>query len=119
MTASLSLLFLLTILILAGQRMLIPGGIILGAFILFVLWLTTLIETAIQLYGSGANVNGNCNEYVSGQQFTGVSLETLAYLTQINICNCWKAAFAFEIVAAVLYVWIGILAYQVQNDLED
>jgi len=118
-TASLSLLFLLAILILAGQRMLIPGGIILGAFILFVLWLTTLIETAIQLYGSGANVNGNCNEYVSGQQFIGVSLETLAYLTQINICNCWKAAFAFEIVAAVLYVWIGILAYQVQNDLED
>jgi hypothetical protein len=34
----------------------------------------------------------------------------------MNICNCWKAAFAFEIVAAVLYVWIGILAFQVQND---
>jgi hypothetical protein len=118
-TASLSLLFLLAILILAGRRQLLPGAIILGAFILFVLWLTTLIETAVQLYGSAANVNGNCNQYVFGQQFTGVSLETLAYLTQANICNCWKAAFAFEIVAVVLYVWIGILAFQVQNDLGD
>jgi hypothetical protein len=118
-TAGLSLLFLLAILILAGRRQLLPGAIILGAFILFVLWLTTLIETAVQLYGSAANVNGNCNQYVSGQEFRGVSLETLAYLTQMNICNCWKAAFAFEIVAAVLYVWIGILAFQVQNDLGD
>ena len=119
MTAGLSLLFLLGILILAGRRQLLPGAIILGAFILFVLWLTTLIETAVQLYGSRANVSGNCNVYVSGEQFKGVSLETLAYLTQMNICNCWKAAFAFEIVAAVLYVWIGVLAFQVQNDPGD
>jgi len=96
--------------------MLIPGGILLGSFILFVLWLTTLIETAIQLYGAKANVNGNCSQYVTGQPFKGISVETLAYITQLNICNCWKAAFAFEIVAAVLYVWIMILAWQVQRD---
>jgi len=118
-TASLTLLFLITILILAGRRMLIPGGIFLGAFILFVLWLTALIETAIQLYGSAANINGNCQEYVTNQQFKGVSIETLAYLTQLNICNLWKTAFAFEIVAAVLFVWMMILAYQVQNDLDE
>ncbi len=99
--------------------MLIPGGIFLGAFILFVLWLTALIETAIQLYGSAANINGNCQQYVTNQQFKGVSIETLAYLTQLNICNLWKTAFAFEIVAAVLFVWMMILAYQVQNDLDD
>jgi len=118
-TASLTLLFLLAILILAGRRMLIPGGIFLGAFILFVLWLTALIETAIQLYGAGSDINGNCSQYVTGEQFKGVSIETLAYLTQLNICNSWKAAFAFEIIATVLFVWMMILAYQVNNDEDD
>lgn len=118
-TASLTLLFLLAILILAGRRMLIPGGIFIGAFILFVLWLTTLIETAVQLYGSAANVNGNCAQYVTGEQFHGVSIETLAYLTQLNICNLWKASFAFEIVATVLFIWMMILAWQVNQDEDD
>ena len=118
-TASLSLLFLATILVLAGRRMLIPGGILLGGFILFVLWLTALIETAIQLYGTSANINGNCQQYVTGESFRGVSIETLAYLTQLTICNLWKAAFAFEIVAAVLYIWIMVLAFQVQRGDDD
>ena len=118
-TASLSLLFLAAILVLAGRRMLIPGGILLGGFILFVLWLTALIETAIQLYGTSANINGNCQQYVTGESFRGVSIETLAYLTQLTICNLWKAAFAFEIVAAVLYIWIMVLAFQVQRGDDD
>ena len=105
-------------LILAGRRMLIPGGILLGGFILFVLWLTALIETAIQLYGPAANVNGNCSTYVvqEASQSKGIKIQTLVYLTQINICNCWKAAFAFEIVAVVLYLWIMVLAWQVQQE---
>ena len=114
-TASLTLLFLLLILILASRRQLIPGIILLGSFILFVLWLTALIETAIQLYGAG-NVNGNCQLYVSNQVYEGVSVETLAWLTQNNICNCWKAAFAFEVVASVLFFWMCILSWQVQQD---
>jgi len=117
--SSLSLLFLILILILASRKQLIPGGIILGSFILFVLWLTALIETSIQLYGPAANVNGNCSEYVSREAFTGVSIDTLAYLTQLNICNCWKTIFAFELVAVVLYLWMLILAYNVQNDQEE
>ena len=92
-----------------------PGGILLGSFILFVLWLTALIETAIQLYGSG-NVNSNCSTYVTNEEFTGVSIETLAWLTQNNICNCWKAIFAWEIVAAVLFLWMIVLAWNVQNN---
>ena len=50
-TAGLTILFLGVILVLAARRLLIPGVILLGSFILFVLWLTTLIETAIQLFG--------------------------------------------------------------------
>lgn len=113
-TGGLTIIFLVIILVLAARRMLIPGGILLGAFILFVLWVTTLIETAIQLYGRG-NVNGNCNNYVTGQEYTGVSIETLAWLTQDNICSCWKASFAWSIILAVLFLWMMVLSYQVQN----
>ncbi|KIW69034.1 hypothetical protein PV04_04938 [Phialophora macrospora] len=113
-TGSLTIVFLIIILILAARRMLIPGIILLGAFVLFVLWLTTLIETAVQLYGDG-NVNGNCNNYVNNQEFRGVSIETLAWLTQSNICSCWKASFAWSIILAVLFLWMMILSWQVQN----
>ena len=118
-TGGLTLIFLLVIMILGARRMLIPGGILIGSFILFVLWLTCLIETAIQLYGPQGNVNSNCNNYVNNQQYTGVSVETLAWLTQDNICSCWKAAFAWEIIATVLFFWMMILAWQVQNDDSD
>lgn len=91
----------------------------LGSFILFVLWLTLLIETSIQLYGPEANVNGNCQTYVERQAFTGTSVETLQYLTQMNICNCWRAAFAFEIVGTVLFLYMMVLAWQVQRDDAD
>jgi hypothetical protein len=114
--SALALVFLLIILILAGQRLLIPGIILLGSFILFVLWLTLLIETAIQLYGPAANVNGNCQTYVQRQAFTGVSVETLQYLTQNNICNCWRAAFSFEVVGTVFFLYMMVLAWQVQRD---
>lgn len=83
------------------------------SFVLFVLWLTGLIETAIQLYGSSANVNGNCN---SLQRFTGVSIETLAYLTQSTICGLWRASFGLEIVACVFFIWLIIMAWQVNRD---
>jgi hypothetical protein len=115
-TAGLTIIFLLVILVLAARRMLIPGVILLGSFILFVLWLTTLIETAIQLFGPAGNVNNNCNQFVTGQQYKGVTVETLAWLTQNNICACWKASFAWSIVLAVLFFWMMVLAWQVQRD---
>lgn len=115
-TAGLTILFLLIILVLAARRLLIPGVILLGSFILFVLWITTLIETAIQLFGPAGNVNANCNTYVTGQPYTGVTVETLAWLTQSNICACWKASFAWSIVLAVLFFWMMVLAWQVQRD---
>jgi hypothetical protein len=57
--------------------------------------------------------------YVYDQPFHGVSLQTLAYLTQKTICDLWRTAFAFEIVATVLYVWIIILAWQIQFGDDD
>jgi hypothetical protein len=114
--SALALLFLLIILILAAQRLLIPGLILLGSFILFVLWLTLLIKTAIQLYGPEGNVNGDCGRYVQSQPFVGTNIETLQYLTQINICNCWRAAFSFEVVGTVFFLYMMVLAWQVQRD---
>lgn len=83
----LALIFIVLILVLAFQAKLIPEIIILGSFVLFVLWLTGLIGTSIQLYGSIASVNANCQNYVESMEYRGASINTLAWLTQINICQ--------------------------------
>jgi hypothetical protein len=45
---------------------------------------------SIQLFGPDGGVNNNCNTYVFSMPFTGVSVDTLAYLEQKNICmNLW------------------------------
>ena len=78
--------FMILILVLIAQRMLLPGIVIIGTFMLFVLWLAGLIETSIQLFGT-SGVNSLCTTYISDQQFTGVKVETLAWLEQKNICE--------------------------------
>ncbi|KAK2764173.1 hypothetical protein FQN53_007043, partial [Emmonsiellopsis sp. PD_33] len=109
--AALSLIFLFLIIYLALQRTLIPEIIIVGSFILSVLWLTGLIGTSIQLYGSAANVNSNCQNYVSNFQYKGPSIQTLAWLTNMTVCNCWKAAFAFEVIITVFFLWMLVMAF--------
>lgn len=86
-TGALGVAFVATILILAAQRFLLPGIIIIGSFILFALWLTGLVETALQLYGGQANVNSNCQNYVTDMPWTGNTVEALAWLTQNSICE--------------------------------
>lgn len=139
--SALAVLFFILILSLISQRQLLPGIVIIGSFILFVLWLTALIETSIQLFGPSGSVNGNCQLYVQSQPFTGASLNTLAWLEQSNICkfpatyvrigncrmltfalsvgNCWKAAFAWEMIGTIFLLWMIVMAYQVQNDNYD
>ncbi|KAJ9193784.1 hypothetical protein DTO164E3_7713 [Paecilomyces variotii] len=116
-SSALGVAFVILILILAAQRFLLPGIIIIGSFVLFVLWLTGMIETAVQLYGSLANVNANCQNYVQNNAFRGNSIDTLAWLTQNNICNCWKTAFAFEVVNTVFYLWMMVMSWQVNRDI--
>lgn len=83
---ALTLAFIIMILFLIANRMLLPGIVMLGSFILFVLWITGLIETAIIDFGP-TNVNANCGSYVMGTPSTGVSVDTLAWLALINICK--------------------------------
>lgn len=59
---------------------------LLGSFILLVLFLAGLIETAIQLFGAG-NVSANCQRYVNNNKISGVSATTLAWLQQNSICK--------------------------------
>ena len=119
-TGCLTILFFAIILSLVGQRQLLPGIVILGCFILFVLYLTGLIETSIQLYGPTGSVNSYCNVYRSSSGFQqGQGEATLAYLQTREICNDWKAAFSFWIVGTVFLLWMMVMAWQVQKDVFD
>lgn len=38
----------------------------------------------------------------------------------IDVCwigNCWRTAFAFELVNTIFYVWMIIMSWQVNRDL--
>lgn len=82
----------------------------LGSFILLVLYITGVIETAIQLFGPEGNINGNCQTYVFGNPQNSLDINTLAWLQQRSICQSWQAVFAFWIVGAVFLVWMLVLA---------
>lgn len=87
-TGALGVFFIFLVLGLIARHLLLPGILILGSFILFILWLTGLIETSLQLYGVTGNVNDNCQIYVVENQSRGDSIDTLAWLTQSTICEC-------------------------------
>ncbi|PLB40727.1 uncharacterized protein BDW47DRAFT_100728 [Aspergillus candidus] len=119
-SSALGFIFVVLILVLAARRFLLPGIILIGSFILFVLWITGLIETSLQLYGVVANVNDNCQIYVlDDHRVGGNNLQTLAWLTQSTICSCWKTAFAFELVNTIFFLWMMIMAWQVNRDIYD
>ncbi|KAF2870952.1 hypothetical protein BDV95DRAFT_594877 [Massariosphaeria phaeospora] len=112
---SLTVFIIIIFLILIAQRRLLPGVVLLLSFILLVLFITGVIGTAIQLFG-GPNVNNQCNTYVTNQKQFGPNVNTLAWLQQNNICQCWQAVFAFWIVGSVFLVWMMIMASQVNQN---
>jgi hypothetical protein len=85
--SALAVFFIIVMLWLISQRQLLPGIVIIGSFILFVLWLVGLIVISIQLWGPSGSVNGNCQMYVSGQGVKGANIQTLAWLEQNSICK--------------------------------
>lgn len=90
-TSSVGVAFIFLVLGLIARHFLLPGILILGSFILFVLWLTGLIETALQLYGVTGNVNDNCQIYVVENVSRGNNMDTLAWLTQSTICESFPS----------------------------
>ncbi|KAF2864171.1 hypothetical protein K470DRAFT_205342, partial [Piedraia hortae CBS 480.64] len=109
---ALTVLYIIILLALISQGRLLPGVVILGAFILFVLYLTGLIETAIQLFGPGRVLDA-CNKYVENQQAKGLSINTLAWLEQDSICSEWEAVFAFWIIGTLFLLWMLFMAAMV------
>lgn len=97
------------------QRALLPGIVMLGSFVLFVLYIAGMVETAIQLFGSPSNINNNCNTYVFDMPSSGVSLDTFAFISQRSICQSWDAYFAFWLVGVVWLAYAVVLASQVNR----
>ncbi|KAL1853586.1 hypothetical protein VTK73DRAFT_8928 [Phialemonium thermophilum] len=111
--ASLAILFVFLLLWLIFQRRLLPAIVMLGGFMIFVLWLVGLIIVSIQLWGPSGSVSSNCNLSVFSQHPKGQTLETLAWLEQRGICQSWQAVFSFALVGAIFLLWIMVMAYQV------
>lgn len=91
--SSMAIVFLIAILALISQRQLLPGVVVLGSFILFVLWLTGLIETSIQLYGPSGGVNTYCSIY---RPVGGSAQETMAWLANNGICKSCSVSATVE-----------------------
>lgn len=94
------------------QRRLLPSIVMIGGFMLFVLWLVGLIVVSVELWGP-SGVSSSCNDQVFNSNPTGQSLETLAWLEQRSICQSWQAVFALGLVGSIFLLWIMIMAYQV------
>lgn len=106
---ALTIVFIWIMIVLVVQRRLLPGVVIIGSFILLVLYITGLIETAIQLFGPAGDINGRCQQFVFMQPSTDLSINTLAWLEQNSICRSWDAVFAFWIIGAVFLTWMIVL----------
>ncbi len=82
-----TLVFIGMLLFLIIQRQLLPSVVMLGGFMLFVLWMAGLIVVAIQLWGPSGSISSNCNLAVFNQNPTGQTLSALAWLEQKSICT--------------------------------
>ncbi|KAI2622047.1 arginase-like protein [Xylaria nigripes] len=105
--------FIILLLWLIAQRRLLPSIVIIGAFILFVLWLVGLIVISIELWGPAGGVNVNCDLLVWNSERHGDNLVTLAWLEQRSICQQWQAVFAFGLIGDVFLLWIIVMAGRV------
>jgi len=115
---ALTVLFLIIIVILSQNNNLTPGICMVFCFILFVLYLTGIVETGVQLFGAG-QVSRNCNTYVSNNKVTGASTETLAWLQQNNICQNWYTVFSFWLLGCLIFFFMFFFSIQVgSRDLD-
>jgi len=115
---ALTVLFLVILAIMSNNNSLTPGIAMVFCFVLFVLYLTGIVETGVQLFGAGG-VSGNCNRYVSNSKVTGPTTETLAWLQQNSICQQWYTAFAFWLVGVLLFFFMFFFSLQIGSGQMD
>ncbi|KOS17998.1 hypothetical protein ESCO_002847 [Escovopsis weberi] len=111
--SALVILFIICIVALILQRRLLPAIVVMGAFILFILWLVGLVAVGIEMWGPGGSVMATCDLVVFGQNPKGPSITVLAWLEQRTICQSWQFVFAMGLIGSVFLFWIMIMAYQV------
>ena len=139
---ALTLCFIIYMNIQRDSRNLLPDQMMVFAFMFFVLYMAGLVECSIQLFGAGGNVSGHCATYVYGQQYTGESIYTLAWLEQYMICEYissvwesrkmlgffadavnagqgWYSSFAFYIVGIIFFIWLFVMAIVVMQNQTD
>lgn len=106
--------FVFTVVGLYVVHLLLPIVVMIGSFVMFVLWLTGLVKASIELWGPLGSINDNCVRYVYNDDYWGGgSLYTLARIQQETVCNLWKTTFAMEMIATFLFVWMILLSWQV------
>jgi hypothetical protein len=81
-------LYVATLVWLLSQHRLLPAIVMIGAFLVFVLWFVGLIVVSIELWGPKGSVNSKCNLRVFNRHPKGDTLETLAWLQERSICGC-------------------------------
>ncbi|KAG5938321.1 hypothetical protein E4U59_003861 [Claviceps monticola] len=108
-----ALLFIGGIFWLIAKRRLLPAIVMIGAFILFVMWLVGLVVVSVQLWGPDGSIETTCNLHVFNEDPHGQNQETMAWLQQRSICQCWHLVFAMSLTGVAFLVWVMIMAYQV------
>lgn len=83
-----TILFIFGLFWLIYNRRLLPAIVMIGAFMLFVLWMVGLVATSVELWGPAGSINGVCNMQVYSKNPTGPTEATLAWMQQKNICKC-------------------------------
>ena len=84
--ASFSILYVSLLVFLLSRHRLLPAIVMIGAFLVSVLWFVGLVVVSLQLWG-GNGVNGECNLRVFDRNPTGDSRETLAWMMEKSICE--------------------------------
>ncbi|KKA30843.1 hypothetical protein TD95_000739 [Thielaviopsis punctulata] len=110
--ASLTIIFIFMLIGLTWQRRLLPAIVMVGGFMLLVMWAVGMVRVSIELWGSG-NVNSQCSIQVWSGNPKGENIITLAWLMQKSICQSWQALFSFSLVGTAALIWIMIMSYQV------
>src|SRR3569833_771470 len=78
--ACIAILFVGMLLFLIFQRRLLPSIVMIGGFLLFVLWLVGLIVVSIELWGPTGSVSSNCYLAVFFFFLSGLSLFLFVWL---------------------------------------
>jgi len=115
---ALTILFLIILWFLSNNNSLTPGIAMVFLFLLFVLYLTGIVETGIQLFGAG-KVSSNCQQYVTNAKVTGNNVQALAWLQQNSICQQWYVVFTFWLVGTLLFFFMFFFSVQIGSGALD